>query len=588
MKFHKNENLFTKPKFSLKYKFTINFVLFGLIVGVVSFYFTVAQSTRQQLEEASTQLASKLELYYSEYDPEDAREKLREDLDAILDSELVELPALHHFNLYFKRYTETHWQIHTIYAADKADLAGNPVSDQFLNRVLTSGMKITGFQFFKKIDSVTAYISASETELDAVFAITIKKKGILHYLSEKRYDMVIFGLSLLIFSYILGIIFSRRITKPIYTLAQKALDFHEGNNRISVELSRKDEIGVLSRILDETYRESSSRLHALELMNSIDKAVLGAVTIDELIQRVTEIISEFIPGSRVAIAVYDDEDTTYRIKSAAGHSEVSRSGLRSPDTENIFGTEDPYRIPLYMQGKYYGSLLVTGKEETGLSDEEKLTLKKLGDQAAVALQRVIEIEERNQMQMGSIMALSRAIDAKSKWTAGHSERVAKLSEQLAKKLNFDESMLERLIISALLHDIGKIGVPEEILDKPSKLDADEFRQIKKHSEIGYSITGSIPHFSDICEGVKYHHERWNGSGYPDGLKNINIPVFARIIALADVFDALTSERPYRSNMTMEEALVFIQERRGKDFDPMLSDKFIQMIKNTFAISAAQQ
>ncbi len=586
MKFTKHENLFTKPKFSLKYKFTINFVIFGLIVGIISFYFSAMISTRQQLTDISRHIAVKIELYYIDSDPEESRLKLKQDLEVLLNSEYIDFPEPFSFRLYFKNFTDTHWQMHNIYNSGIMD--SFIASDRFLNQVLNKGIKITDFQFFKRKDTVTAYINAPESEINAIYSVTIEKKSIIHYLSEKRPDLIIFGLSLLIFSYILGIVFARRITKPIYTLAEKALEFQNGNNRISGELSRNDEIGVLSRILDETYRESSSRHHAMELMNSIDKAVLGAVTIDELIQRVTEIISDYVPGSRVAIAVYNDEDSTYKIKSEAGHSKISRSGLRSPETENIFGTEEPYRIQLYMQGKYYGSLLVTGKENSGLSDEEKLTLKKLGDQAAVALQRVTEIEERNQMQMGSIMALSRAIDAKSKWTAGHSERVARLSEQLAKKLNFDESMLERLIISAVLHDIGKIGIPEEILDKPSKLDAAEFRLIKKHTEIGYSITGSIPHFSDICEGVRYHHERWDGSGYPEGLKNINIPVFARIIALADVYDALTSKRPYRSNMTEEEALVFIQDRRGKDFDPMLSDKFIQMIKNTFAISAAHQ
>lgn len=133
-----------------------------------------------------------------------------------------------------------------------------------------------------------------------------------------------------------------------------------------------------------------------------------------------------------------------------------------------------------------------------------------------------------------------------------------------------------LTISAILHDIGKIAVPEQILDKPGKLTDEEFAVVKKHSQAGADIISSIPSYETILPGILHHHERWDGTGYPAGFGEKNIPLFARIICIADVYDALTEDRPYRKAWGREDVLKFFEEQKLKMFDPELVDIFLNL------------
>ena len=178
-------------------------------------------------------------------------------------------------------------------------------------------------------------------------------------------------------------------------------------------------------------------------------------------------------------------------------------------------------------------------------------------------------KQREDLLIGILLALTRAIDAKSKWTAGHSERVTHYAEEIGRILQFDEDQMSILSISAILHDIGKIAVPEQILDKPGKLTDEEFDEVKKHPRAGTNIISSIPSYETIISGILYHHERWDGAGYPEGLKGEDIPLNARIICVADVYDALEADRPYRKAWSKEQALSFFEEQKEKMFDPRL-------------------
>lgn len=182
-------------------------------------------------------------------------------------------------------------------------------------------------------------------------------------------------------------------------------------------------------------------------------------------------------------------------------------------------------------------------------------------------------KEREDLLIGILIALTRAIDAKSQWTAGHSERVTRYTEEMGRFLQFNEEQMRVLSIAAILHDIGKIAVAEQILDKPGKLTDEEFDEIKKHPWAGTIIISSIPSYGTILSGILYHHERWDGTGYPEGLKGENIPLYARIICIADVYDALTADRPYRKAWNREQTLLFFEEQKEKMFDPQLVDIF---------------
>ncbi|MEO0475768.1 MAG: HD-GYP domain-containing protein [Planctomycetota bacterium] len=185
------------------------------------------------------------------------------------------------------------------------------------------------------------------------------------------------------------------------------------------------------------------------------------------------------------------------------------------------------------------------------------------------------IEQKN-MFIGSLEAVSTALDAKDRYTHGHSERVAWLGTQLAEAIGLDAEEVERIRIAGLVHDVGKIGVPEAVLCKAGRLTDDEFDQIKKHPRIGYNILKGIPKIEDVLDGVLYHHERWDGRGYPTRLAGEAIPLYGRILAVADTFDAMSSTRSYRQAMPREKVLEEIANCSGTQFDPALTDPFINL------------
>lgn len=178
----------------------------------------------------------------------------------------------------------------------------------------------------------------------------------------------------------------------------------------------------------------------------------------------------------------------------------------------------------------------------------------------------------------TIQAFVTAIEAKDEYTKGHSQRVEKYAEAVAKELGFSDDKIEKIKMAALLHDVGKIGVDEEILNKPGKLTMEEFDKVKKHPEIGYKIVKNIEFLDMVAEWIRYHHEWYDGKGYPDGINDDNIPLEAGILAIADVYDALTSARSYRNAMNEDEAYSVILNEKGH-FIPAVLEAFKRAFTN---------
>ncbi|MBR1444250.1 MAG: HD-GYP domain-containing protein [Firmicutes bacterium] len=201
------------------------------------------------------------------------------------------------------------------------------------------------------------------------------------------------------------------------------------------------------------------------------------------------------------------------------------------------------------------------------------------------LQREKALEEevnkqtkRNELLTREFMtALAGTVDAKDHYTKGHSERVAKYSREIAKRSGKSDYEQDDIYIMGLLHDIGKIGVSEAIINKTSRLTDEEYAQIKKHPEIGYEILKNVTAMPGLATGARWHHERYDGKGYPDGLSGVNIPEEARIIAVADAYDAMTSNRAYSTVRPQAEVRAEILKCKGTQFDPMFADIMLQMI-----------
>jgi putative nucleotidyltransferase with HDIG domain len=190
--------------------------------------------------------------------------------------------------------------------------------------------------------------------------------------------------------------------------------------------------------------------------------------------------------------------------------------------------------------------------------------------------------DSHSMHMRTIAALTRAIDAKDPYTRGHSERVAYFAEQIARHLKLPQKMVADIQIAALIHDIGKIGIDDYILNKPSELTCEEFEQIKKHPVIGREIIDEIQFSKTIMDAVLYHHCHYDGSGYPcsgDASVIQSQPLSAAILAIADAYDAMTSDRPYRKRLTHEKAISELHEKSGTQFDPYVVDAFCKVLDN---------
>lgn len=227
-------------------------------------------------------------------------------------------------------------------------------------------------------------------------------------------------------------------------------------------------------------------------------------------------------------------------------------------------------------GDFSRRVPVNSQNELGqLAENFNVMAEKIGQTVASLRQA---LEQNRQLLVDAIRALTAAIDAKNPYTRGHSERVARYSVVIAKHLGLTDDEVRKVQIAALLHDVGKIGIEDAILTKPDQLTEAEFAKMRAHPLKGAAIVSSIRLLREIIAGIRWHHENWGGGGYPDGLSGEAIPLVARIIAAADVFDAMTTTRPYQKALTMEFVLRRMRELAGTRLDPNVVDAFFSALR----------
>jgi len=250
-------------------------------------------------------------------------------------------------------------------------------------------------------------------------------------------------------------------------------------------------------------------------------------------------------------------------------------------------------LPTYFENELLGILLLGSKKRNACFGRDELDFfVALASDVVMAIRNAklfkdlqAELEKERRLFIHTTIALAAAIDAKDHYTHGHTSRVTNLTLEIAKKISqkyheykkkFDEKFMENLHIASLLHDIGKIGISENILNKSGPLNEEEKQRMHEHPSVGALILQPIRELSESLLGVKYHHERYDGSGYPEGLKGDQIPPIALIIAVADAFDAMTTDRPYRRALSKEEAVREITKDSGKQFDPVFASVLAEL------------
>jgi len=249
-------------------------------------------------------------------------------------------------------------------------------------------------------------------------------------------------------------------------------------------------------------------------------------------------------------------------------------------------------IPAYFRDHLIALLILGNKVNNQAYHQDEFDfLAALSSDVAMAIQNTQliedlrkEVEKNKALFINTTLSLASAIEAKDRYTRGHTERVTKYALGIAEELNrkgavhLPKKFLDDLYISGLLHDIGKIGVPEQILSKETRLTDEEFAQIRLHPLRGADILKNLPEFDECLKGVKYHHERYDGKGYPEGLKGEEIPLIAAIVAVADTYDAMTSDRTYRKALPKAVAMAEIDKNVGVQFNPVVAKAFLDMYK----------
>jgi len=251
--------------------------------------------------------------------------------------------------------------------------------------------------------------------------------------------------------------------------------------------------------------------------------------------------------------------------------------FRGADAKSTFRTRNMVCVPLKTKDKVIGVLQTINKRRGLFDDEDCRVLSALANQVAIAVENANLYQELKDAFHGTAQALAETIEKRDPYTGGHTQRVMKYSLAIGKTMGLAEKELEELKLAAILHDIGKIGIRDSILLKNGRLDKDEMEAMNRHAEFGSEILEHVKQLKGVIPGVRGHHEKYDGTGYPDCLHGTDIPIIARIIAVADTFDAMTTDRPYRKGLSVNTAVGELRKCSGTQFDGAVVETFVRYL-----------
>ena len=373
----------------------------------------------------------------------------------------------------------------------------------------------------------------------------------------------------------------------------------------AVDPTRLEFLSQVYKRKDESHLLESAQKY-LTTLHKVSDILSRASSVEALFDSIVQAILEVTGGDRAAVLIRNQETgtvdmVTVRTKDGkvAGEVKLSRTVVNDVLEKGISAfTDDALADQRYVGGEsivrqrirsvmcapmrttdqILGVLYVDSQMAREFSEAELELLAAVGNQSGIALHRAKLMQEVEKLFLDVMKAIASIIDAKDGYTHKHSERVSAFGVRLARQLGFDADSRAVVELSGLLHDVGKIGVPDAILNKPGKLTDVEFKEMRLHPLHGARILSNIhsQKVVSLLPGVKYHHERWDGKGYPEGLKGEEIPLLGRVLGVADFLDALTSDRSYRKGLPLEEALQMVKDLEGQAFDPVVVKAAVEL------------
>lgn len=446
------------------------------------------------------------------------------------------------------------------------------------------------------------------------FYINYRQTGNI-LIDEKSFNVALIFIAL---GVLLGYATMRNIVQALIDLNRanaKALQRLLTPEKVEELTTEQNEITAIAQSFKAITERLEENVRSLELakktlhsvMSRVGHGISNMQNIDSFLELILETVTKALTGKSSIILVYDKVDRELEVKMAFGTQEEAERIKPIKISEGsrlheILKTKGPrvfhepfpefntkyYKkfvdvpficSPLLVKDKVKGLMIVNHSDPNGKFDNDEINLFfNLASQTAVAIENSVLSHDMEKTYFETISALALAVDAKDRYSRGHLDRVANYCVQIARKLGLDEDDVKTLRDAARLHDLGKIGIPDEVLLKPGSLNDQEWVLMKRHPEIGETIIKPITSLRHLCDLVRHHHEKLDGTGYPDGLKGEEIAPLVRIMTVADIYDAITTDRPYRDRMTVDEACAELRKMKDQ-LDQDIVEAFIETLKD---------
>ncbi|MBN1354295.1 MAG: HD domain-containing protein [Candidatus Omnitrophica bacterium] len=414
---------------------------------------------------------------------------------------------------------------------------------------------------------------------------------------------------------IAGGVIIKRIIESITNLTKKVKNIYREQAGAEIGNFQKDDLQDLAVAFNRLTRDLENKISDLEISRSLTRelfqkigyAITSAGKIEVLFRLIVQTMRKVLAAEAGFLTLYDPESEYMHLVAYSGPQKNLTENMQLPDNKGVIGfaikgvkpmvikkggsqiinipPEEEILsynsilcVPVLEKKKVMGVLGVCDLKNTQkIETEDLFLLENLARQLATAVKNFELTKNLEETYYQTLLTLSRAVEAKDAYSAGHLERVSEYVGKVADKLNLNRETKRLLTGGAILHDLGKLGIRDEILKKEGKYTPEEYDIMKNHSVIGENILKPLRSMSKLSELVRYHHENYDGSGYPDGLRGEEIPLTSRILTIADIYDALTTDRPYRSASSQAEAIKMLRSYEGTKLDPKLTEIFISVL-----------